>query len=123
MDRTVVDKVLAPVGAEETKRREQRVRGNFWRTTRRAMGALPFMDDVVASYFCALDHNTPARAKGILIAALAYFVMPLDMVPDFIVGLGFTDDAAVLMAAISAIRTHITPAHHRAAKNFLDALE
>ena len=63
--------------------------------------------------------NTPLRAKGILLAALAYFVLPTDVIPDMIFGLGFTDDAAVLMAAITAVRAHITPAHRAAAREAL----
>lgn len=39
------------------------------------------------------------------------------MVPDFILGLGFTDDIAVLTAAITAVSAHITPAHRQAAKD------
>jgi len=42
------------------------------------------------------------------------------MIPDFLVGFGFTDDAAVLMAAIAAIRGHIKPAHRRMAREALD---
>jgi len=34
---------------------------------------------------------------GLIVAAIIYFVMPIDALPDFIAGLGFTDDAAVLM--------------------------
>ncbi len=32
----------------------------------------------------------------IVVAALLYFVVPLDVIPDFIFGWGFVDDAAVL---------------------------
>ena len=69
------------------------------------------MDEVVAAYYCALDSNTPFRAKAILFAALGYFILPTDTIPDVIFGLGFTDDIAVLTAAIAAVRAHITPAH------------
>ncbi len=69
------------------------------------------MEEVVAAYYCAMDKNTPLRAKGILLAALGYFVLPVDVIPDFIFGLGFTDDIAVLTAAITAVSAHITPAH------------
>jgi uncharacterized membrane protein YkvA (DUF1232 family) len=34
---------------------------------------------------------------SLIVAAIIYFVMPIDALPDFIAGLGFTDDAAVLM--------------------------
>jgi len=33
---------------------------------------------------------------GLIVAAIIYFVMPLDALPDFIAGLGLTDDAAIL---------------------------
>ena len=55
-----------------------------------------------------------------LMAALAYFVLPFDIIPDFIAGLGFTDDATVLLAAIGMVRAHITPVHREAAKRALE---
>lgn len=89
---------------------------DFWRTAKRAARHVPFMEDVVAAYYCALDRRTPLKAKGTLIAALAYFVLPADAVPDFLLGFGFTDDIAVLTAAIGAVKAHIRPAHRAAAR-------
>jgi uncharacterized membrane protein YkvA (DUF1232 family) len=66
-----------------------------------------------------LDPKTPARARLTLIAALAYFVAPLDFVPDFLLGLGFLDDASVLMAALAAVRSSIRDEHRHAAKRAL----
>ncbi len=98
---------------------EAGIRDGFWRTARRAARQVPFMEDVVAAYYCALDGQTPLRAKATLLAALGYFVLPADTVPDLIVGLGFTDDIAVLTAAITAVRAHMTPAHRLAAREAL----
>lgn len=112
--------ILKPVDPEEEARREERVRETFWRTTRRAARHVPFMEDVVAAYFAALDRKTPTRVRGTLLAALAYFVLPLDMIPDFLIGFGFTDDLAVLTAAITAIQGHIKPAHREAARAALE---
>jgi uncharacterized membrane protein YkvA (DUF1232 family) len=95
------------------------VREKFWRTAKRAARQVPFMDEVVAAYYCALDKETPLRAKGILLAALGYFILPADTIPDIVLGLGFTDDIAVLTAAITAVRAHMTPAHRLAAKETL----
>ena len=53
--------------------------------------------------------------------AIAYFVTPADAIPDFIVGLGFTDDAAVLMAAISAIGRYLKPEHRARAREAASA--
>ena len=98
---------------------ESEVREKFWRTAKRAARQVPFMDEVVAAYYCALDKNTPFRAKAILLAALGYFVLPADTIPDIMLGLGFTDDIAVLTAAITAVRAHMTPAHRLAARRAL----
>jgi uncharacterized membrane protein YkvA (DUF1232 family) len=77
------------------------------------------MEDVVAAYYCALDPKTPTRTRAILMAALAYFVLPTDLVPDFILGFGFTDDIAVLTAAITAMRSALNPSHYAAARKAL----
>ncbi len=102
---------------------EGEVREKFWRTARKAARHIPFMEELVAAYYCALDRNTPLRAKGILLAALGYFILPADAIPDFVFGLGFTDDIAVLTAAIAAVRAHITPAHRLAAREALAAAD
>ena len=98
---------------------ENNIRENFWRTAKRAARHVPFMEDVVAAYYCALDKETPLRVKGILFAALGYFILPADAIPDVIFGLGFTDDIAVLTAALAAVRAHLKPAHFAAAKEAL----
>ena len=87
---------------------------------KKALKAIPFMEDVVAAYYCALDPNTPFRVRATLIGALAYFVMPLDIIPDFILALGFTDDAALLATVIGMFRAHIKPEHREAARRAFD---
>lgn len=120
MDEAKIGEILKPADAREEARREADVRARFWRTARRAARQVPFMEDVVAAYYAALDRATPLKVRGTLLAALAYFVMPADMIPDFIVGFGFTDDVAVLTAAIAAIRGHIKPTHREAARAALE---
>ncbi|MCC6984201.1 MAG: DUF1232 domain-containing protein, partial [Bauldia sp.] len=75
--------------------------------------------EVVAAYYCALDPATPARVKAVLLAALAYFVVPIDVVPDFLAGIGFGDDIAVLFGALTTVRSHIRPEHREAARRAL----
>jgi uncharacterized membrane protein YkvA (DUF1232 family) len=57
--------------------------------------------------------------RAVLIGALAYFVLPFDAIPDFVAGIGFTDDATVLLAAIALVRSHITADHREAARRIL----
>lgn len=82
-------------------------------------GRIPFADDLAASYYCAIDPETPLKVKGVLFAALAYFVLPTDILPDFIAGFGFTDDATVLATALGIVGAQITEPHRRAARRLL----
>jgi uncharacterized membrane protein YkvA (DUF1232 family) len=107
------------LGPEEADEKEAGVRASFWPTVRKALRAIPFIEEVVAAYFAMLDPATPTKARLILIAALAYFVMPFDLVPDVLIGLGFLDDASVLMAAFAAVRGSIKEEHRQAARRAL----
>ena len=99
---------------------EKRARTDFWSKVKRFAGQVPFVEDIVAGYYCALDPATPMRVRGMLLAALAYFIMPADLIPDMIAGLGFADDAALLTAVIGLVASHITPTHRAAAARALD---
>lgn len=105
------------LGPEEEQKRT--IRQKLLGTARKAARQIPFMEDVVAGYFCALDPATPTKVRATLLAALAYFVLPLDTIPDFLIGVGFGDDATVLMAAIAMIRSHIRDDHYQAARDAL----
>ena len=56
------------------EKHEQDIRRDFWTTLKRFAGQVPFVEDLVAAYYCALDPATPMRVRGILLAALAYFI-------------------------------------------------
>lgn len=100
--------------------RERKVRRDFWAKLRKVAGQVPFVEDIVAGYYCALDPDTPLRVRGMLLAAIAYFIVPLDIVPDIILGLGFADDAALVTAVLAMVSAHITPTHRAAAARALD---
>lgn len=104
---------------EKGRRSEARVRSGFWQSLVRVLRRVPFAEDLVAAYFCAFDAETPPRVKGVLLAALAYFMLPVDAVPDFFAGIGFSDDLAVLVAAIATVGRHIRPEHREAARRTL----
>lgn len=100
-------------------RDERMVRAGFWEKARKTLGRVPFTEDAVAAFHCATDSATPLPIRATLFGALAYFVLPFDAIPDFFVGLGFTDDAAILLAAFTAARMHITEAHRERARAWL----
>ena len=98
---------------------EQQVRQGFWQKARSTLGKVPFTEDAVAAFYCATDSATPLPIRATLFGALAYFILPFDAVPDFLLGLGFTDDAAIMIAAFTAARMHITEAHRAKAREWL----
>ncbi len=122
MNKILYGEILQPGDEHEQRDQARKIENGFWNTVTRSLARIPFMEDVVASYYCMLDPQTPAKVRGILLAALAYFVLPLDIVPDFIAGFGFTDDIAVLTTAIAAVKTSLAERHYLAAKNSLSAM-
>ena len=113
---------LTIVDPERLRRDEAQVRQGFWRKLARHAGKVPFLDEALAGYYCAIDRHTPLAAKAVLMAALAYFVLPGDLVPDLIPALGFTDDAAVIYAALRAVGSQITGEHREKARAALASL-
>lgn len=101
---------------------EQRVDEGFWPKIRRVAAKVPFAKEALSVWYCAKDDATPLAAKGMMLAALAYFVLPVDAVPDFIAGLGYTDDAAVFTALMAVVGRNLKPRHKAAAKRDIERL-
>jgi uncharacterized membrane protein YkvA (DUF1232 family) len=102
--------------AEELAKDPERVRRKFWLKIKRVAAKLPFVEDLLAAYYCAFDRETPRHVQVALLGAIAYFVLPLDFMPDVLPVLGFTDDAAVLATAIRTVASNIRPDHREAAR-------
>ena len=96
-----------------------RVRKEFWKKLKRVAAKLPFVEDLLAAYYCAFDRQTPRHVQAALLGALAYFILPFDFMPDLMPVLGFTDDAAVLATALRMVASNIKPEHRDAARGAL----
>jgi uncharacterized membrane protein YkvA (DUF1232 family) len=101
---------------------EALVRHILWRKLKRAAARLPFAEDLLAAYYCAFDRDTPAHVKVALIGALAYFVLPFEVIPRLLPLIGFTEEAAILGTALRLIARHIQPIHREAARAALAGL-
>lgn len=119
--REVLDPSKALVLAT-VKVNEQRVSRGFWRKIRKVASKVPFAADALSVWWCARDPATPTAAKGMMFAALAYFVLPTDAIPDVLPAIGFTDDAAVIAALLAIVGKNLKPRHKDAAKAFLAKL-
>jgi uncharacterized membrane protein YkvA (DUF1232 family) len=98
---------------------EERVRRGLIPKLRKVAARLPFATDVMSLWYCAKDPETPNTAKGMVLAALAYFVLPMDAVPDVLLGIGYTDDAAVIAAVLAIVGRNIKDRHRDAAREAL----
>lgn len=101
---------------------EVRVNRGFWPKIRRTAAKIPFAGQALSVWFAARDPETPAAAKGLMLGALAYFVLPADVIPDIFAGIGFTDDAAVIAALIATLGANIRKRHRDQAEAALDRL-
>ena len=106
---------------EQQKRNEERVEDGFWPKVRRYAQRVPFLEEAVAAWFCARDPNTPSHVKAVVLAALAYFILPVDALPDFLPALGFIDDASMFWGVWQMLSGHVTEEHRRKAAEALDA--
>ena len=102
--------------ADRLAQDRETVRRRFWIKFKQVLAQLPFAEELLAAYYCEFDKETPRHVQAALLGAIAYFVLPLDMMPDVLPLLGFTDDAAVLAAAIRMVASHITQEHRDAAR-------
>jgi len=119
MDKTKIDKILLPVPVEQQASRQEKVEAEFWPKFRKFAAQIPFAEEVVAAYYCATDSKTPLKVRGTLLAALAYFIMPLDFIPDILAMVGLTDDITILTAAITMVGSHVTDEHRDKAREAL----
>jgi uncharacterized membrane protein YkvA (DUF1232 family) len=53
------------------------------------------------------QYSLPWQSLSLIVAAVVYFVMPLDLIPDFILSLGFADDAALLAWTFRQVRSDL----------------
>lgn len=60
-------------------------------------------------YYLLQSKDVPTKAKTLIIGALGYLILPVDLVPDFIPALGFTDDLTALMVVLRNLYKYITP--------------
>ncbi|MDI4666311.1 DUF1232 domain-containing protein [Xanthobacter autotrophicus] len=113
---------LSPDERDKAARDEESVRRGFWKKIKATAASVPFAEDAVASYYAAFDRETPLKVRATLLAALAYFILPLDIAPDIFPLIGFSDDAAVLMAALKLLSSNVKADHYAAARDALTRL-
>jgi uncharacterized membrane protein YkvA (DUF1232 family) len=94
---------------------------SFWRTVRRAArrAGREVVEEAITLYHCLRDPDTPAWARAVIVGALGYFVLPTDLIPDFIPGIGFTDDFGAFVVATTCVALHVKQEHRDRARRMM----
>ncbi len=95
---------------------ERVLRRRLWSRLYALAASLPFAQDVLAAYFCAIDRQTPLAVKVTLLGTLAGFLLPQRLVPKILRSLVLGGDVALLWGAIQGFAAHIRPEHRRRAR-------
>ena len=67
------------------------------------------LEPALKLYYVMKAPGTPTDVKVKIVCALGYLILPSDLIPDFIIGLGFTDDLAALLMVVKMCDAYITP--------------
>ncbi|PLT35166.1 YkvA family protein [Bacillus sp. V5-8f] len=95
------DKLKRLIRDAEEKSEQAKNKKGFVQDT---LDNLKSMFELVKAYIKGDYRNIPYRSLIVIIGAILYFVMPADSIPDVLVGLGFTDDAAVIAFALKQVK-------------------
>ena len=84
---------------------------SFWHKVARyaRVAGREVIEKALQLYYAAESPDTPPWARKVVYGALAYFILPTDVLPDIVPGVGYTDDLSVLIAAIATVASYITP--------------
>lgn len=67
-------------------------------------------------FFCLKDRDTPTWAKGVIVGALGYLILPADLIPDILPGAGYGDDWGAIVAALGTVAAYIKDEHKEKAR-------
>lgn len=84
---------------------EEKFWGKLKRFAKKAGSSVVYA--VLLLYYTLQKPEVPKKAKAVIIGALGYFILPVDMIPDAILGLGFTDDLGALGIALFQVAMYI----------------
>jgi uncharacterized membrane protein YkvA (DUF1232 family) len=95
---------------------ERVLRRRLWSRLWALAASLPYTQDVIAAYFCAIDRRTPLSIKLALLGALSGFLLPQRLVPKMLRSLVLGGDVAMLLGTLQSFAAQIQPEHRRRAR-------
>jgi uncharacterized membrane protein YkvA (DUF1232 family) len=120
-----IDKEIQKISVEDLKKyKEEYSEEKFWDKVKqygKKLGCETLRQALIL-FYVLWDPETPVEHKAIIIGALGYFILPVDLVPDFVAGLGFVDDVTVIAKALHTVAISIKDKHRQQAEEKLKEL-
>ena len=94
---------------EEYERKEEHVEENLWYKLEKVGKKISFAKDIMALFSYMQDSFVSWHRKAIVIAALIYFISPIDTIPDVAPLFGYLDDLGVITALLKFLGSELIP--------------
>ena len=94
---------------------------SFWEKIRQfaVTAGKEVIEKALTLYYCLQDKDTPTSAKTVILGALAYFISPIDAIPDLTPLIGYSDDLGALAMALAIVASHLKKEHAKLAEQKL----
>ena len=96
-------------GETETAEKIKFVEENLWTKLERVGKKISFAKDVIALFYYMRDPQVSWHRKAIVVAALIYFISPIDAIPDIAPLVGYLDDLGVITALLKFLGSELIP--------------
>jgi uncharacterized membrane protein YkvA (DUF1232 family) len=94
---------------EKTREKIDYVEENLWEKLERVGKKISFAKDILALVKYMRDPLVSWHRKAIVVAALIYFISPIDTIPDFAPLVGYLDDLGVITAVLKFLGHELIP--------------
>ena len=94
---------------EDYAEKEKYIEENLWFKLEKVGKKISFARDVMALYRYMRDSFVSWQRKAIVIAALIYFISPIDSIPDLTPFFGYLDDLGVITALLKFLGSELVP--------------
>lgn len=107
------DEVVTPnkhrINQQEVEEKINYVDANIWTKIEQVGKKISFAKDIAALYRYMTDRYVSWHRKAIVVAALIYFISPIDAVPDIAPLIGYLDDLGVITALLKYLGSELIP--------------
>lgn len=107
-----LDELDVPETEREYSEKERYVKENFEEKMENLRGGIRLAKHVLALFRYMTDEKIPWYKKSVVVAALVYFIMPFDAIPDIMPLIGYLDDFGVIAAVLAFLGKEIKPYYY-----------